>query len=640
MRFRNLSLARKLAVGFGAVLAIVAASATVTVIDVRRVAEIERLNAVAGAAIDSIDQVSGGLNGARANAARFVTTGDEDDQSKAQAGVTDLNTSLATVKDICEKDARHLLPVVADYRDKLDVLTQKFIYPELELAASPDTRAQAAAMMASPASAAASDDVEDAFRTLRGAVSGWAQDSTEAGNRAMNQVRLLVLASGIATVALGCAMAWIIVRAVRRPLTSMTAAMNRLASGDNAVEVPALGQKDEIGQMAVAVQTFKEAAIAKLRFEREAAEARRAAEEERAGHEAARAEAARLQAQVVAALADGLARLSQGDLVFRLTASFAPEYERLKADFNAAMEQLQDTVTTVSDNTALIRSGAAEIATASDDLSRRTERQAATLEQTAAALDQITATVRKTAEGATHARDVVSTAKADAERSGDVVRRAVQAMSAIEGSSRQIGQIIGVIDEIAFQTNLLALNAGVEAARAGDAGRGFAVVASEVRGLAQRSAEAAKEIRTLISASGQQVGQGVDLVGETGQALARIGAQVSEINAIVADMASSAHEQSTALQEVNTAINQMDQMTQQNAAMVEQSTAANQALSQETGELARIIGRFRTAQHPESVQGASEAGDAPVRPVAGLRTVGRGGAARAPDAEVHAWDAF
>jgi methyl-accepting chemotaxis protein len=195
---------------------------------------------------------------------------------------------------------------------------------------------------------------------------------------------------------------------------------------------------------------------------------------------------------------------------------------------------------------------------------------------------------------------MAATAKSDAEQSGAVVRETVTAVSGIEASSKQIGNIIGVIDEIAFQTNLLALNAGVEAARAGDAGRGFAVVATEVRALAQRSADAAKEIKTLISASGKQVDAGVKLVGETGKALGRIVEQVSKLNQVVTEIASSTQEQATGLNEVNTAVNQMDQVTQQNAAMVEQSTAASHGLAGEAETLARLVGQFRIGQETQT----------------------------------------
>ncbi len=295
-------------------------------------------------------------------------------------------------------------------------------------------------------------------------------------------------------------------------------------------------------------------------------------------------------------LGAGLSRLAQGDLERRIETEFIPVLEPLRVDFNASLEALEQSMLAVSGNTQAIRAGAGEISTAADDLSRRTEQQASSLEETAAALEEITVTVKKTAEGARHARDVVSTAKVDADKSGEVVREAMAAMTGIDKSSKQISEIIGVIDEIAFQTNLLALNAGVEAARAGDAGRGFAVVASEVRALAQRSAEAAKEIKGLISTSTAQVDQGVRLVARTGEALGRIVAQVVEINAVITDIAASAEEQSTGLEQVNTAVNEMDQVTHKNAAMVEEMTAAARGLAGETEELGRSVARYRIGQ--------------------------------------------
>jgi len=418
-------------------------------------------------------------------------------------------------------------------------------------------------------------------------------ERSSAASQAMAQGQWTLLIGAVMAVLSAIGIGMMLSRGIGNPIVSMTSAMQRLASGDHDIEVPAIGRKDEVGTMADAVQSFKLAAIEKVRLEAAAEQSRKKVEEERIRSQAIQADFARQQAAVVESLAEGLMKLSSGDLTYRLSDAFAADYEKLRADFNTAMAKLQDTMKIVADNTQGIYSGTGEITQAADDLSRRTEQQAASLEETAAALDQITATIKKTAEGASDAQRVVNEARANAERSGQVVNNAVAAMSEIEKSAQEISQIIGVIDEIAFQTNLLALNAGVEAARAGDAGKGFAVVASEVRALAQRSAEAAKEIKVLISRSTQQVSSGVELVGETGKALSMISMQVSEITGIVGEIAASAREQATALQEVNTAVNQMDQMTQQNAAMVEESTAASHSLAHEAGELSNVVGMFQ-----------------------------------------------
>ena len=345
------------------------------------------------------------------------------------------------------------------------------------------------------------------------------------------------------------------------------------------------------------------------------------------------------QATAVAALADALKCLAQGDLVGRLSADVSPEFQALKDDFNNAVGILEQAMSRVSSVTDNIRSGSDEIGVAADDLSRRTEQQAASLEETAAALDEITSTVRRSAAGAKQASEVVAGAKTEAERSGVIVDQAVAAMGEIEGSSREIGNIIGVIDEIAFQTNLLALNAGVEAARAGEAGRGFAVVAQEVRALAQRSADAAKEIKTLISSSTQQVSQGVNLVGQTGDALRGIVAKVAEIDDLIVQISASAQEQATGLHQVNTAVNQMDQVTQQNAAMVEQTTAATHSLKDQTAELVNLISAFRVSgsRSAAPARPAARSPSTASRPGSSPRPVARGGAATAVR---EAWEEF
>ena len=390
----------------------------------------------------------------------------------------------------------------------------------------------------------------------------------------------------------------LLARRLGRSIARLNIAMGQLADGKLETVIPEAGRTDEIGAIARTVETFKSGAIERTRLEQEANATRAAAEAATRCNDTERAALAAQQVTVVQGLAAGLARLAQGDLTCDLPEPFAPDYERLRGDFNLAAAQLRTAVAAIASNTDTIHAEAGEIAAAADDLSRRTEQQAATLEQTAAALDQITATVTRTASGAAELTAVVQQARGDAERSGDVVRNAVAAMGAIEQSSREIGQIIGVIDEIAFQTSLLALNAGVEAARAGESGRGFAVVASEVRALAQRSANAAKQIKTLVQTSSTQVAVGVALVGQTGGALEGIAAKIAEAAASITIIATSAQEQATGLQQVNTGVNQMDQVTQQNAAMVEQTTAASHALRQQAELLQSLTGKFHTYSKP------------------------------------------
>jgi methyl-accepting chemotaxis protein len=420
--------------------------------------------------------------------------------------------------------------------------------------------------------------------------SGVYLDEVNAALRSMT-IRIGAIAAAIAALVVGLGM--LVGRSITGPIRQITGRMTSLAAGDVASPVPFAETRNEFGQMAKSVADFRDAAVIKAKLEAEAAVQHERAATKLAETERAYEAAGESQSVVVAAMAGGLSELATGDLRARLGGVFAPDYRALQSDFNRALAELDGAIGTIADSVGTLRSGTTEISHAAGDLSRRTEQQAASLEETAAALDQITATVRKTAEGADHARRAVAAATTDTAQSAKIVEGAISAMSAIEASSTQIGQILGVIDEIAFQTNLLALNAGVEAARAGDAGRGFAVVAQEVRALAQRSGEAAKEIKALIVTSTKQVASGVDLVGKTGEALGRIAAQVTDINDAVGEIAASAAEQANGLAEVNTAINQMDQVTQQNAAMVEQTTAASRSLADEAEKLTSLVGRFR-----------------------------------------------
>ncbi|MEO0390263.1 MAG: methyl-accepting chemotaxis protein [Pseudomonadota bacterium] len=308
--------------------------------------------------------------------------------------------------------------------------------------------------------------------------------------------------------------------------------------------------------------------------------------------EAERRRVASEQERVVTALGEALRCLSDGDLTAEIGAAFPADYEPLRSNYNAAVVGLRTAVAAVMRNAESIRVEASDITNAADDLSRRTERQAATLEETAAALDELTTSVRSAARSADAASATSAEAQRNAEQGGAVARSAMTAMDAIKDSSEEISKITSVIDDIAFQTNLLALNAGVEAARAGEAGRGFAVVATEVRALAQRSSDAAREINTLITASEEQVREGVDLVERTGTALSAIVRSVADISDKVAAIAVSAREQSNGLGEVNTAVTELDQVTQQNSAMFEQTTAASHALTEEADGLAAAVGTF------------------------------------------------
>ncbi|ARE39375.1 Methyl-accepting chemotaxis protein I (serine chemoreceptor protein) [Rhodovulum sp. P5] len=366
-------------------------------------------------------------------------------------------------------------------------------------------------------------------------------------------------------------------RGITRPLQSFLNSMQKVASGDYRADISVAERGDEIGSLGRMLVEYRD----------------RLAETEEL--QAKRTRDMQAQESVTDKLAAAMAALSEGDLSRTLDDRFPYGFEPIRENFNKSVLNLREILASVVDNANEIHVRAEEIADSSDDLSRRTENQAATLEETAAALDELTSSVRASADGASQVESVAREARHNAEKSGEVVDKAVEAMSEIKRSSDGIVQIIGVIDDIAFQTNLLALNAGVEAARAGEAGRGFAVVASEVRALAQRSSEAAREIKQLISGSTDHVESGVELVNRTGEALTDIVKSVSNISDLISGITSGAQEQSIGLGEINVGVTELDKVTQQNAAMVEEATAAANTLKQEATNMKGLVSQFRLA---------------------------------------------
>ena len=296
------------------------------------------------------------------------------------------------------------------------------------------------------------------------------------------------------------------------------------------------------------------------------------------------------------------AAIAEGDLTRDIAVERNDEIGQLLAALGEMNQRLRDIVGEVRDRSASINTGANEIAAGNTDLSQRTEEQAASLEQTASSMDQMTSTVQQNAENAARCNQLANDARQQAEKGGSVVSGAVTAMADINDASMKIAQIIGVVDEIAFQTNLLALNAAVEAARAGEQGRGFAVVATEVRNLAQRSAQAAKEIKSLINDSVEKVTAGSRLVNESGAVLGRIVEAIKRVTQVVAEIASASREQSDGIRQVNNAIMQMDQITQQNAALVEEAASAAKSLEDQAAALRDKVSFFQTG--PEHGAGA------------------------------------
>ena len=584
------------------------------------------------------------LLSARLSVARFLA-------NPSQAGIDEVNTRLADAIKFSagmadwvhtaeqKRTAGEVEGAVVQYRDTFAVVAK-------DILAASDLLTGDMSHIAHDFAGVAAKVAESQHTALR--------STRDEANGTISSATTLEITVATAAAIIGLLFAWLVARSITGPVVEMTSTMTSLAAGNHNISVPALDNQDEIGEMAKAVEVFKQNAIEKVRLdeaEKRRLEAERKAEEaQRAREQAIGQEIAtlidavskgeltsridlagkdgfyrtmseginRLTDTVQTAIADitrVVGALAEGDLNQRITASYQGAFDSLKQGINATSEKLTEIVGNITRSTLAITQASAEVSAGSADLAERTEQQASSLEETAASMEELGATVRSASENAQRANRTATDARSSAEQGGVVANQAVDAMKRIEQASRKITEIIGVIDEIAFQTNLLALNAAVEAARAGDAGKGFAVVAQEVRVLAQRSAQASKEIKTLILDSDQQVQSGVDLVKRAGDSLSGIVAGVQQVARLISEIASASSEQATALDEINSAVAAMDEMTQKNAALVEETTAAAQSMTGQAGDLTELVSFFKLDQrHAASYQ-------PPSRPASGHHTV-------------------
>jgi methyl-accepting chemotaxis protein len=510
-----------------------------------------------------VQQMLGALN----SEARGVVVSEVEALQKIAVRISELGSKNSALRDFPQKIEPHLTAIVEKSQGRLDVGQD---WEQRRLAANAA--------------------VASAMGSLREFVSQAQEIGREDSERSAT-ISVITMVVGTLLAIIGGLM---LVETLRAPLKRITGVMSRLASGDLSVPIEGRNRGDEIGDMVRSVTVFRDAALENRRLEEEAEAARTRSEQESAQRAQERARVEADQRSALEALSSVLEALANGQLNVSMRDDLPADFVAMASTYNQAVEALRATLEEVRAASVDINAGTENLAVSADDLARRTEQQAAALEESVRALSHLSDVVRSTADGAGRTAQSVQSARDHARQSGVVVKRAVEAMAEISRSSEKISTIISVIDEIAFQTNLLALNAGVEAARAGEAGRGFAVVAQEVRDLAQRCANAAKEIKTLISVSGGQVKSGVELVENTGVALQSIIDQVEEVQSLVEAISAATREQSTGISEVTSAVRDVELITQQNAAMVEENNAEIQGLRQRVDILMHKISRFRT----------------------------------------------
>ncbi|MEX5576808.1 methyl-accepting chemotaxis protein [Pseudophaeobacter sp. A-200-2] len=512
-------------------------------------------------------------DGMRADVLFAMLVGPEGDPTEKNTAQEEIQNHAQEFRDAIA--AMQALPLEDEIREKVEAVAPVLdAYIEQALAISNLAFKDLSAAKAElPSFEIAFGDLEEVMEVLGEEIEAFGNQAGEHATSQNSQWVNLLIGLSCISIAFALTLSLKVSKGIVGSLDALRSAIAKIAGGELEHPVPISKRDDELNSIAKALETLRGQLL----------HARDQELENKRG----------TQQLVVKALGTGLQQLSEGNLSHIISEPFPDDYEQLRRNFNTTVSKLAVTVAEVIETSGSIQNGANEISQSSDDLSNRTESQAATLEETAAAIDELTASVKSAADGARSVENIMGEARTEAENSGKVVQSAVAAMTEIEESSTHIAQIISVIDDIAFQTNLLALNAGVEAARAGEAGRGFAVVASEVRGLAQRSADAATEIKTLITDSSKQVTRGVDLVGKAGEALTSIVDRVNHISKLVSDIAEGAVEQSTALGEINTGVVQLDKVTQQNAAMVEEATAASHMLKSDATKLAERVAHFK-----------------------------------------------
>jgi len=573
----NLSISRKLVIAFGATFFCVVLMCGSVVLCQQEAFRTARLLARSDSVVDDVDQAMAGLFDQNASIRGHILYKLPRYLDKYEAAGHLIETVLADVREKAGSNQK-ILGMIEEIMQSAKKWQDEIGNPAVALGQNESTFQKAAEITTSEFASVLINSFRKAAATVRIEINAWS-DEAERKQYVIMSILLVVLIFGtlISLTIMTAAWYWL-TQSIGVPMVALTAAMKHLAAGDSGVKLPALERYDEVGQIAKAAQFM--------------------GQQEQHRRLGAAEEVAQAQSRIVNEVAGVLEQLSKGNLIARLDVPFTQAYEKLRLDYNAAVDKLQNAMELVLVNTSAIQTTSVEISTGALNLAHRTEEHASNLESTAIAVTDFTKLIQGTVQNAADARDIACCANSEALEGGKVVQSAISAMSRIRRTAESIVQIAKTIDHVATQTNLLALNAAVEAARAGHAGRGFSVVASEIRALAQFSADASKNIKQLIDQCWSGIEQGSELVLKSGQTFDRIAERIAEIEAAVGQIASSTSEQASILTQINKAMTEMDAVTQQNAAMVEKTTAATQTLAGDADILAKLVGHFKVKAIP------------------------------------------